>query len=90
MTDSAILGIKIVTIEALGEAFSNHASWSDLSDLSSNFVQYLKDNCALNEEDMPESQNECSFIEIQKLKLLAILLCEGSSQEKVFEFYDAV
>lgn len=88
--DSAILGIKIVSIEALAAAFSNHASWADLADPNSYFVQYLKDNCGVADEDLPVGHYDCNFIDIQKLKLMAILLCEGSPKEKAFELYDSV
>lgn len=44
----------------------------------------------MDEEEVPKNNFGCNFINIQKLKLNAILLCEGSPKEKVFELYDSV
>lgn len=52
VTDSAILGIKIVSLEALAEAFVNFKSWSELQDSDSAFISFLKDFCPVGEEDI--------------------------------------
>lgn len=36
--DNACLGIKVVSLKALGEAFKKHSSWADLKDPNSNFT----------------------------------------------------
>lgn len=88
LVDSEILGIKVVSIQALAEAFQRHTSWNDLSDSNSNFVQYLRDVCTIPEEDKPQHSFDVEFIDIHKLKVLGLLLCEGSTKEKAFELYD--
>lgn len=88
LVDSEILGIKIVSLQALAEAFRRHASWKDLADSNSNFVQFLRDVCAIADEDKPQDSFDVEFIDIHKLKVLGLLHCEGSHKEKAFEFYD--
>lgn len=60
------------------KAFAPHASWSDLNDESSKFVQFL--NTVAKEENGKYS--------VFTLRVLSILWCEGSPKEKATEFYE--
>lgn len=86
-----------MSLQALAQEFQNFASWSELQDQNSNFVQFLRDTCVITDEEVrqqipveSEGTDFTEFIDLKKLKVLGILLCEGKNEERVFELYDAM
>ena len=61
---------------------SNHPSWKDLKDPDSKFVRLLNNVC--------QYKDQQNVFDIFRLRLLAILWCEGDDEEKLEELYDLV
>ena len=70
----------MISLESFYEAFEPHESWSDLSNPISDFVQFLNDSCGI--------KGQPNYFSSIKLRILGILWCSGSSDEKILEFYD--
>jgi len=75
-----IFNIHTIKLATLQNVFELHASWSDLKNEKSDFVQFLNAVCA--EEGSP------NVFSTTKLRVLGLLWCEGGDKEKAFEFYE--
>jgi len=79
----ALQDIKSVSLEALSTEFKKYDSWKDLSDKDSKLVKFLDKHCYL-------TKNEPNIYSPIKLRLLGILWCQGTAEEKSTELYDAI
>lgn len=87
--DKILLQITSVNLESLQKAFKNYNSWKDLNNKESEFVQFLNEVCP-HTSDNPYDQEGINIFNVNKLRLLGILWCDGSPKEKSFEFYDVL
>ena len=94
---TAFSKVEEVNLNALQFVFKTHTSWSDMQNLSSAFVSFLKDACPCDdheeEQDMSEEEGpllnaEEFHLSVFKLRCLGLLWCDGKPEEKAFEFYD--
>tara|TARA_B110000285_G_C14752894_1_gene436017 strand:- start:9 stop:533 length:525 start_codon:yes stop_codon:yes gene_type:complete len=79
----ALQDIKSVSLEALSTEFKKYDSWKDLSDKDSKLVKFLDKHCYL-------VKNEPNIYSPIKLRMLGILWCQGTAEEKSTELYDAI
>lgn len=83
-----------VRLSDLQEVFKPHESWNALNDPNSKFVQFLKETCKPDKEDLEAGDMEEDddvnnpHISILHLRCIGLLWCEGTKKEKAFEFYD--
>lgn len=71
--------------ESLKEVFKPYKSWAGMQDENSDLMKFLKATCL--HEDSPDCGPDMRFDSF-KMRVLGLLWCEGSSEEKAIEFYD--
>ena len=72
--------LETVCLECLQVSFEMHDSWKDLKNTDSEFVKFLNEFCGV--------EGQQNVFKPNKLRILGLLWCEGSPQEKVTELYD--
>lgn len=82
-----------VSLSSLQITFKNYESWAAFSDPSSAFVTFLKEVCPPGETghikvDSAKAENDDdTWFDLHKLKLLGVLWCDGKPNEKISELY---
>ena len=77
-----IFEIKSISRESLAQAFSTHPSWKDLEDEKSEFVSFLNDSCGV--------KDKLNHFNVERLRTIGLLWCDGDVEEKVLEIYDVL
>lgn len=86
----AIAMVDFVKLQNLQKVLAKYTAWSDLNNPQSKLVMFLQQTCKY-EGDMrvKVSMNDV-LLDEAKLKVMGILFCKGSNQERAMEFFDCI